>query len=227
MEGVMEDLLFAPPALGAVLSLTGLPGGGNKIQDRSAYGNSGTITGASWVKLPSGFWVLSFDGVDDYVSCGNEPSLNIAAQVTMAAWTKAEYYASGTSMKLLLSKHSDYSGGLTLAYTGGTVYPHFRLMINGNPYYAQNTADHKDAWHCFVGTYDGKTIRLYADGREIGSTVVSGTIDSNSEPVRMGGGVAGRYVKGLISLARIYHRALSAFEIQNLFSCEKNLFGVW
>ena len=47
-----EDSIFNPPQLGCVLSLTGLPGGGNKTYDRSPYGNIGTIIGATWMSCP-------------------------------------------------------------------------------------------------------------------------------------------------------------------------------
>src|SRR3990167_10553439 len=35
--------------------------------DRSRYQNHGTITGATWKRLPSGVWVMSFDGTDDNI----------------------------------------------------------------------------------------------------------------------------------------------------------------
>ena len=66
----IDELIFDPPELGSVLYLTGLPCGGSKIYDRSPYGNHGTITGATWKRLPSGLWYLDLDALDDYVDCG-------------------------------------------------------------------------------------------------------------------------------------------------------------
>ena len=36
---------------------------------------------------PSGL-VLQFDGVNDYVNCGNDPSLDITDAITIEAWVK-------------------------------------------------------------------------------------------------------------------------------------------
>jgi len=37
------------------------------IFDKSPYGSYGTISGATWVRLPNGLWVLDFDGTDDHI----------------------------------------------------------------------------------------------------------------------------------------------------------------
>ena len=81
-----NSLVFNPPELGCVLFLPGLPWSSSKIHDRSPYGNHGTITGATWKRLPSGLWYLSFDGIDDYVSLGTSASLNLVDDFTMMAW---------------------------------------------------------------------------------------------------------------------------------------------
>ena len=81
---------LSTPPIGCVLDLPGLPGGGNKIYDRSPYGNIGTIIGATWLRTPSGLWVLSFDGSDDYVDCGSGSSLDITGGITVEVWAKCD-----------------------------------------------------------------------------------------------------------------------------------------
>jgi hypothetical protein len=91
-----EDLVFNSSELGCVLSLSELPGGGSKIYDRSPYGNIGSITGAAWKRLPSGLWVLSFDGQDDYVDCGDNNSLEFTTgPFTLLAWIYPTLLAAG------------------------------------------------------------------------------------------------------------------------------------
>ena len=85
-----EDLVFDSAELGCVLHLPGLPGGDSTIHDRSPYGNHGTITGATWKRLPSGLWCLSFDGSDDYVTVGLGASINITGPFTTKAWVYAD-----------------------------------------------------------------------------------------------------------------------------------------
>ncbi len=83
--GVMKQMY--PPPANCVLHLTGYPPGGATITDFSGQGNHGTITGATWVRLPSGLWVLSFDG-DDYVGCGNAVNLQITNNLGIEVWFK-------------------------------------------------------------------------------------------------------------------------------------------
>lgn len=66
-----------PPPAGSVLWLPGYPPLGSTIRDFSGNNNHGTITGATWSRLPSGLWVLNFDGADDIINCGSGASLAV------------------------------------------------------------------------------------------------------------------------------------------------------
>lgn len=67
LRWVKPSTLLTCPA-GAVLWLPGQDDAySTTIRDRSGNNNHGTITGATWSRLPSGLWVLSFDG-DDYIA---------------------------------------------------------------------------------------------------------------------------------------------------------------
>lgn len=70
-----------------VLYLPGHPGSGSTIYDFSGKGNNGTINGATWKRLPSGLRVLSFDGNNDEIDCGNDSSL-FPANGTFLCWAK-------------------------------------------------------------------------------------------------------------------------------------------
>jgi hypothetical protein len=63
-----------------------------KIRDLSGYGNHGTITGTTWVRLPSGLWVTNHDNVDDVISCGTMGG-QINAPLTCLAWIKSNDYS--------------------------------------------------------------------------------------------------------------------------------------
>jgi len=58
------------------------------FKDWSSYGNDGTSMGMNHPTLVSGKFgsALSFDGVDDFVDCGNDASLNITGDITIEAW---------------------------------------------------------------------------------------------------------------------------------------------
>jgi hypothetical protein len=58
------------------------------IRDRSGYNNHGTLTGATWARLPTGLWVLSFDGVDDIVTVNSSTSINGVTAFTIMTWIR-------------------------------------------------------------------------------------------------------------------------------------------
>jgi len=63
------------------------PGSKSKIYDRSGKGNNGTITGATWTRLSSGLWVLSYDGIDNVTTITNAANLVFGTgEFTIEAW---------------------------------------------------------------------------------------------------------------------------------------------
>lgn len=228
-----DKILFKPPGIGCVLSLTGLPGGGSKIYDRSHYGNVGTIVGAAWQRLPSGLWCLNFDGNDDYVDCGNAASLtNISGQLTFMAWIKAS--TSWINYKSLVGKWE--SGDLAWIVhqcNGGLL--RFAVSADGttNNWSRWDTPTGEfalDTYYQIAVTFLAGEGYVYKNGTDLGITpVVVGTVDhihTASSATKIGSHQT-CYFKGVIALPRVYNRALSALEIQNHFNDEKHLFGVW
>ena len=61
--------------------------GGDHLHDFSPEDNHGTIYGAKFVDGRYG-WALEFDGTDDYLSCGNDASLNITDTLTVSTWAR-------------------------------------------------------------------------------------------------------------------------------------------
>ena len=78
-------------------------------EDSSGNNNHGTLSGdPQWVVGKIG-GALEFDGVDDHVDCGNDPSLDITGPVTIAAWVYPT--GSGSSNYPRIVDKSDGTGG--------------------------------------------------------------------------------------------------------------------
>ena len=77
-------------------------------------------------------------------------------------------------------------------------------------------------WYHIAMTYEGASLRLYVNGVLDGSMPVTCPIIQTSQPVRIGGGAAGGshflHFPGLIDEVALYNRALTAAEIQAIFS---------
>ncbi len=74
-------------------------------------------------------------------------------------------------------------------------------------------------WHHAAGTFDGETMRVFLDGREIGQRTRSGTIAVNSTVRPYIGSSSGRgeFFQGGLDDLRVYGRALSPEQIRTLY----------
>lgn len=222
-----DKILFEPPEIGCVLSLTGLPGGGSKMYDRSAYGNHGTIIGASW-KYQNGLWCLSFDGIDDKVDCGKHESLNLQGALTCEAWVNLKGTPKNYSCVLNKEDTANTYGWGLLVHSNRKVQ---FWVDDGDAQGVQDatTVLQDNIWYHIAGRYNGSAINVFVNGAKEGSDVSQGGPGTTAtKELYVGTGwVANRQFNGLIALARVYNRALTALEIQNHFQREKHLFGAW
>ncbi len=216
--------LSAPP-VGCVLDLIGLPGAGNKICDRSPYGNIGTITGAVWKRLASGLWVLDFDGGDDFVNCGNSLSLDAIGAITITAWIKPGVdFTTGTFYQIVDKRN----GGIapTLLWHGTS---HLTFYAGTSAAVGATTSLTGGVWYHIAGTLiDGTNNgKIFINGQDDTTSTDTATFVTNTANLQIGRVVGdGNWFNGGIALLRMYNRALSALEINNHFKREKHLFGV-
>jgi hypothetical protein len=87
-------------------------------------------------------------------------------------------------------------------------------------YSAQDSVP-QGVWSYVAGTYDGKSLNLFINGKLAASKKVSGEINTHAQPLRIGGD--GIYYKGLIDEVSIYNSALSAAEIVNHYQAVKKV----
>ena len=223
----IDNPISNPPDVGCVLYLPGLPGGGSSIYDRSPYGNTGTITGATWKRLPSGLWCLDLDGADDYVNCGNGKSFDITGSVTLEAWVNT-------------SKTSGYQGiimkrgGDNCNYGFGfdDTYLMFVLTNAGWQKCDSFVAGLIPAstWCHYVVTFNESNVEFYVNGNLKETKAHAYAMVANNEVLVIGTNdinSSTQEFEGYIALPRIYNHKLSGLKILNHFNREKHLFGVW
>ena len=200
--------------------------------DSSGYGNDGVENGSPL--YVDAVWDLGidFDGVNDYINCGNAPRLNMNTNITVACWVKGPF---GPSWSPFVSKQGE-SCGWKLRRQGGTNNACFTLRGpsgGADPQGAININDNE--WHHVAGTYDGAQRNLYVDGQldTAGSPAGTGFITgSPADDVVIGAfSRAGSsppiqsYSNASIDDARIYNRALTQADIANVIRF--NLAWAW
>jgi|GEM_PF-3663435 len=197
----------APVDSSCVLAIKMDENSGTTAHDSSAYGNDGTIHGANWTTGKFGS-ALSFDGSNDYVDCGNDESLKISNEITVATWIKPD---SMSGLKVIMSKRYSFE----LDRSGSNK---INFYIGDGSWWKDHVTTTSsytlDKWTHVVGVYDGSKLKIYIDGNLDNSKSTSATFGTNTEHLYIGNGIGSYYFHGMIDEVRIYNRALSDEEIR-------------
>ena len=168
---------------------------------------------------------LILDGSSHTVKIPHYAGLKPDKTVTISAWIKPERVGKGGWAWQQIYRKEDGNARALMAI-GEYEKKHslcFGLGIGGKyvehgvPLEPAKLLDGK--WHLVCVTFDGKTIKFYADGQEIGaSTKATGSIDTQGEaPAYIGSDKGTReFFKGGIDDVRIYNRAVSSGEIKTM-----------
>jgi hypothetical protein len=181
LVALVAALALAAPASASEWPLQGywpfLESKGQKIYDISGRGNHGTfgrLPGADW-RDPE--WIRGLFGVgsalrldgNDFVAIPETDTLK-PKSVTLEAWARAS--RSPGQWRYIAVKGGDRceagSFGLYTSINGGMAF----YVYDGKKWWRSpqvGTEIWDGNWHHFAGTYDGKYVRLFVDGREIGT----------------------------------------------------------
>ena len=206
--------------------------GKGTVADLSKNGNVGTLK-PSWpsnspqyvasknVKMRK---ALSFDGIDDYVDCGNDSSLDLTGEITIMAWAKADTF---TNFPTIIARGYGGDGSYTLGFYQNT--RKLQLWLDSKQLYNLDYADLDTNWHHIAVT--AKTgpnnVKIYVDGQLYGTfTTTQDLVGTNAYNVAIGRNNkdASYYFDGLIDEVRIYNRALSSGEILLHYNNSKHRF---
>ena len=187
---------------------------GSTAGDSSGNANNGALqNGPTWTAgVVSG--ALNFDGVDDYVSIPNHPSLSPTTSITLSAWVNPRAPASG-AIQMILGKYSGASGGPYFLRIQGDGVARFGVAgtnLTGNRVLTA-------AWNLVTATWDGAQMRLYINGVLDVSVAKTGAMTDNGLNVAIGQLVgSGGAFNGFLDDVRLYGLALSAQEVLDLYN---------
>jgi hypothetical protein len=218
-------------------------GSGTVAHDISGNNHNGTVYGATWVDGTSGK-AMSFDGVDDYVMVPKENAPTREPYGTVAGWVKiASTFQCPSEGVGFISKmlHSTGMYQYEIGIYAGTSGPGHGCVGNGlgGPcggdgcacvyWHDGQNVDPRllfdDKWHHLSITWTPTVLTLYADGI-FESSVLHGHDLSIPDPMTWDLNIGRRayssaenwrYLQGHVDEVRIYNRALSIQEIQQLY----------
>jgi hypothetical protein len=179
----------------------------NTWKDLSNNGNNGTLTNGPLFSEEN-IGSLVFDGVDDYVNCGN-PSMSVG-KITVNAWVKL---TAGSIYQHIVDSASNTW--------------HLAFLSDNRPYFWTGGANHSapilsiGVWYMLTGI-QGTALDIYVNGI-LGSSIASNTnITTNNINIGRWQAGGGRQFNGNISQVSIYNRALTPAEVFQNYNATKS-----
>ena len=193
-------------------------------EDSSLYNNFGAISGASYVADTA-------DGSSRAMQFNNPDSIDLGVLntagtgLTLAGWFKADGFPGTSRDPRIISKASglganDHIFMLSTIRSGSRTVLRGRVRVDGvtRTVIASSGDLSTDVFYHAALVYDGSILRLYLNGTDVGSSLLTGAVDvDNTMSVSVGaqpGG--GRNFEGVIDDVRILQRALSSQEINEI-----------
>lgn len=198
------------------------PFNGN-ANDESGNGNDGTVNGATLTedRFGNAETAYSFDGIDNYISVPDDTSLNLINELTISVWVNSRNISKVNQDIISKTESGSYSLTLNESDESDKInrFAFLAMISGGYKYYYSDTHIESDTWYHVVSVYDGSYVKIYVDGIQETIHVQDGSIQSNNSSLIIGNESRQLHepFDGYIDDIRIYNRALSESEIQELY----------
>ena len=210
---ILVNVVVPPSVPGLVAAYGFEETTGTTAADASGSGNNGAISGPTSVATGRYGNALSFDGVNDWVTVPDAPSLDLTSGMTLEAWV---YPTALSGYRTVVLKEIPSELGYCLYAHDGSPRPatYINTGVAADPTAAGSGALALNTWSHLAATYNGSILILYVNGVAVGSRATTGSLVQSTSPLRIGGnGVWGEYFQGRLDDVRVYNRALTASEI--------------
>jgi hypothetical protein len=168
---------------------------------------------------------MVFDGVDDYVSCGNVLFNNVSA-VTISMWVNIQTF---TNNNTIISKGAQGEGSNTtfaawIISSSGIINRFFNST--GTESFVNTGTLSQNTWYNLTWTYNGSAITVYTNSIVGETAALSGPLKTNTNPLNIASSIYGNNTQMICSGTQIYNRALSQAEITQNFNALRGRYGI-
>ena len=177
---------------------------------------------------------LDFDGVDDYIDCGDTDYLNGVTQMSVSVWFNADIALGGRQGLIGDMPSANYASNnghfaITAKNNSGNIYS-FRIYFIGtdsiqHSINIDNRPFTAGQWHNLVMTYNAGTVNFYVDGSLAPSTIHAGApiptsfvTLTNNRPLEIGRWASHVEWDGKISNPSIWNAALTSSQVTELYN---------
>ena len=170
-------------------------------------------------------YALDFDGVDDFLNCGNANSFDITDSFSGSCWV----YLTSTKLNIFMSKQENANQFKGYAFFTSTV-GNLRFILgtpSGSRLITSTSTVTNNAWNHIAFTYDGSTniagAKLYMNGAlqtTSGSGSISGSMVGATIPFQIsgrGGSTTGA-ISGKLSNISVFNTELTSTEVTEIYN---------
>lgn len=200
-------------------------GSGSTWRDLSPYGRNATLQASPTYSSANGGY-LSF--LDTSLQYATVPNIGSLSNWTVEAWANVTLSLSG-KVTAIVCNQFDLVNKLNFSLGTNNAPSNYNIAVgyyNGNWNTTAGVAPTLNTWTYYAGTYDGTIVRQYTNNAEVSNVSYTGTPQSGGE-IRIARRwdettVASNYLRGSISVVRIYNRALTAAELLQNYNAQKS-----
>jgi len=216
--------------------------------DISKGGNNGTLSSGFTYNYSNG-GSLVFDGISNYVNCGNPANLQTFSQITLNTWIKfsgLDYVNNTGSLVTFIDKGktdsppSTPSSGFWFAYENRLNRNSFNYTCFGNTaggyaggvnnFASKSYTFTNGIWYNITATVNSSSQgNLFINGVQQGTPVTFSNLNlsNTTNNLQVGMYLSNNYfLNGNISQTQIYNRALSSTEVLQNYNAAKSKFGL-
>ena len=172
---------------------------------------------------------LTFNGLNNYVTFGNEQTLQFSSSFSAFTWFKRTDPLSSNYQSMVGNAQYQAGGWFIGILTG---YPYDKLIVTLNTASATSALTSVtellvDKWYYGGFTLDSGNLKLYLNGineaTTAGATIAKGT---NTFSVGQGGQGGWYPISGSVASTQVYNRALTQSEVTQNFNALKGRYGL-
>ena len=220
------DVALTPPEIATIYGLVGHwqleEASGTTATDSSLNANNGTHNSGVTVGQTgpySGVLAADYDGSNNFTDVPYGGNWNpVDNEFSLATWVRIDAGSDTHGLIIWSNNASPYalrtnsSDQVVLRTNWGTVSGE-----SGEFTHNSTASLSVGQWYHVAATYDGSTTRIYIDGVEDSTHSATITIGTSTDKMQIGGDDGSSYdLTGAMYDARIYNRALSADEVNNI-----------
>jgi len=170
--------------------------------------------------------LLTFNGTNNYIDCGNSGVLDLSNQFTISGWVK---WTASAVLEMIMKNNSANTGVGAYEFFQNGSNVTFRTVKSGsNSDLTSATAITAGTWVNIVAVYNGSTKNIYINAvQDSNSQSMTPPIDITTGKLTIGAyGNATYPFNGSMGSVQIYNRALSSTEITQNFNALRGRYGL-